>query len=563
MSAYTFALLVDGLAVGTYFALILIVGLWPSRKQNTMDEFAMGGRNMPWWAVMASILAAEISAATFIGAPQEGFLHHNFTYVQLAIGTVLARVVVAYLFIKPFYDYNVFSIYEFLEIRFGIYTKNAASALFLVTRVLASGSRLYVAAVIVVVLWEYFAANQSLTLGGRLWLYTAGIIFIAAITTVYTAIGGIKAVVWTDVIQATMMYGGLFAATWFLLHHIGGWGSVTAAFTRPGNLAFFDYGISTDRSAWQNFTYILQTPYTLWAGIIGGTFMTMATHGTDQDMVQRMLTAKDHKRSQLAVVGSGLMDIPVVVGFLVIGILLAVYYQQNPRDYIMADGKPKGNVFAYFIVNELGPGLRGLLLAGIFATAMGSLSTALNALATSYSRDWYRPYFNPKASETEMVRCTAWGTVVFAGLLSAVGVLTAWIALSHPDIGVLPIIFGMTSYTYGSLLGVFLLGLICKTRGSDLGNLVGMAAGIVSVSILYGNVHNQLTALALRGTDTPFDPGKPILAFPWAVMAGTLVTLGVSALFPAPPIPPEKLRDSHAPTEPGATGGEEPARPPA
>ncbi|HSI83060.1 MAG TPA: hypothetical protein VK970_04705, partial [Candidatus Methylacidiphilales bacterium] len=252
MDPYTFALLIDGLAVGTYFALILTVGLWPSRKQSTMEEFAMGGRSMPWWAVMASILAAEVSAATFIGAPQEGFNHQNFTYVQLAIGTVLARVVVAYLFIKPFYDYNVFSIYEFLEIRFGRMTKDAASALFLVTRVIASGARLYIAAVIIVVLWEYFHGNKPLNWQEQMWLYAAGVLFIALVTTVYTAIGGIRAVVWTDVIQAAMMYGGLFAATWFLLSHIWGWQAVTTRFTGPNQLTFFDYGIKTGPTFWDS-----------------------------------------------------------------------------------------------------------------------------------------------------------------------------------------------------------------------------------------------------------------------------------------------------------------------
>jgi solute:Na+ symporter, SSS family len=546
MSDFTYALIVDGIAVGIYFALILTVGLWPSRKNNTMEEFAMGGRSMPWWAVLASILAAEVSAATFIGAPDEAFNHHNFTYVQLAIGTILARIVVAYLFIKPFYDYNVFSIYEFLEIRFGPRTKNAASALFLLTRVLASGSRLFVGAVIVVVMWEYFDGNQASTFQHQLLLFAVGVIFIAAITTVYTAIGGIRAVVWTDVIQACMMYGGIFAAAWFLMDRIGGWEAVTNRFRGPNDLIFFDTGIQGGATAWEavsnSFQYIISKPYTLWAGFIAGTFMTMSTHGTDQDMVQRMLTAKDHKRSQVAVVASGLMDIPVVVGFLMIGIMLAVFYDQFPARYVLSgsanpEDKYKGYIFAYFIVNELGPGLRGLLLAGIFATAMGSLSTALNALATSYARDWYQPYINPRATEKEMVRAVSLGTVGFAAALAVVGMITAYIKLMHPGIGVLPIIFGMTGYTYGALLGVFLLGLLTKTRGSDLGNLVGMVAGILSVCILYGNVHGQL--LAALGIWP--SPGKSLIAFPWAYVVGTMVTLGVSALFPAPAIPPGKL----------------------
>ena len=209
----------DGLSLVGYFSLILVVGLWPRREQGTMEEFAMGGRRIPWWAVTASIMAAEISAATFLGAPEEGYTNRNYTYAQLALGTILARAIVAYLFIKPYYDYKVVSIYEFLQIRFGVMTKNAASAVFLLTRILASGTRLYVAGVIVVLAVEYLghfipSAREEIL------IYVVVLAVITVLTTIYTSLGGIKAVVWTDLIQATVMFAALGYTIWALLERI-------------------------------------------------------------------------------------------------------------------------------------------------------------------------------------------------------------------------------------------------------------------------------------------------------------------------------------------------------
>src|SRR5271154_4662720 len=206
----------DALAIGAYFTLVIGVGLASSRRRgDNMREFSVGSRQLPWWAVLASIVAAELSAATFLGAPAEGYHGRNFLYAQLAIGTVIARIIVAYLFIRPFYDNNVVSIYEFLQIRFGVATRNAASAVFLVTRVLASGTRLYVAAVIVVVGYKiYHQAPASDT--EQIWIYATGVIIVTALTTLYTAAGGIRAVVWTDLIQATVMGGSMLYALYAL-----------------------------------------------------------------------------------------------------------------------------------------------------------------------------------------------------------------------------------------------------------------------------------------------------------------------------------------------------------
>lgn len=513
----------DALAIGGYFAVILTIGLWP-RKQGTLADFSLGGREMPWWAVTASILAAEISAATFLGGPEEGFSKRNFTYAQLAIGTVLARAIVAYIFIKPYYEYGVVSIYDFLRIRFGNTTKNAASVIFLLTRVLASGTRLYVAGVIVVIGIEYITGIKP-DAATEVAIYIGVLSALAFMTTIYTAIGGIKAVVWTDFIQATLMFSALGYAAWSLLGSIpGGWSGAQSYLHAPGDLAFWNFGTS-EGSIWKQIRYVLEEPYTIWSALIGSTFITMATHGTDQDMVQRMLTAKDYHRSRLAVICSGLIDIPVVLVVLTVGILLYVFYQTHSDPNL-----PGKNIFAYWIVHQVPPGFRGLMVAGVLSTAMGSLSTALNALATSFVKDWWMPYFGNKAADDRShVRAVRWSTVGFSALLVLVGAMTARAVVIYPDARIIPIVLGIFGYTYGSLLGIFLVGLITKTRGNDCGNLVAMAGGFIVVAILSGLPNDLWFAVTERALSRP--DWMPVIAFPWRVFFGAITTMAIALCF--------------------------------
>src|SRR5436309_8918138 len=219
-------LAIDSLVLFAYFTIIIFIGLRMGRKEDNLEDFALGGRRIPWWAVLASIVAAETSAATFFGTPGEGFALRNYTYVQLAIGTIIARILVSYIFIKPYYDYKVYSIYEYLTARFGTPTKNAASAVFLVTRVLASGARLYVAAIALVLAYEMIRGVQP---GQRetLLIYIGSTIVIVILTAIYTTLGGIKAVIWTDFIQASIMMGSALVAVGLLYSAIpGGWQEV-------------------------------------------------------------------------------------------------------------------------------------------------------------------------------------------------------------------------------------------------------------------------------------------------------------------------------------------------
>lgn len=518
-------LLTDGLVVFAYFAIIISIGLYKGRGSTSIESFAVGDRNIPWWAVLASILAAEISAATFLGAPGEGYAQRNFTYAQLAIGTILARVFIAYVFIKPYYDFRVVSIYEYLLIRFGRRSKDAASAIFLLTRALASGTRLYVAAIVLVLAYE-LATGHELKPLEQVPVYIAALVVITGLTALYTALGGIKAVVWTDVIQVVIMFGALGFAIWSLLSAIpGGMAGVHEAMNQPGDWKFFASGVEPEESFWGNVRGILESEYTIWAALIGSTFTTLATHGTDQDMVQRMLTAKNHHRSRLSLILSGIADLPLVMCFLFVGILLWSYYQKPGMDA----------PFAHYIVYEMPPGIRGLLVAGLFATAMGSLSTALNALATSFVEDWYRPYLNRNASPEHVVRAARRTTVVFSILLIVIGALTAYAKIVL-QARIIPIVLGIFGYTYGSLLGIFLVGLLTRGRGSERGNLIAMACGFLVVAVLSG-LHNDIWALL--HPDVPhailWKPAwLPTIEFPWRIAFGTVVTFAVAVCFRTP-----------------------------
>ncbi len=522
-------LYVDIGIITLYFIVVIGVGLYKGGAAS-MEGFAIGDRQIPWWAVLASILAAEISAATFLGAPGEGYALHNFSYAQLSVGTVLGRIVISFLFIKAYYDFQVVSIYEFLDIRFGTRSKNAASAIFLLTRVLASGTRLYVAAVILVLGYE-LATQQKPSPGEELAIYVGALALITVLTAIYTTAGGIKAVVWTDVIQASVMLGSIVFSIGYLLHEIpGGWSGAMAKLSGPNDLIFFNFEKIPSGSLWEGIKHLFEAEYTIWCALFGATFLTMATHGTDQDMVQRMLTAQNHQRSRLALVLSGLADLPIVLGFLSIGILLYVFYQYHP-DPNLPPQNPR--VFAYFILRELPMGIRGLLVAGLFATAMGSLSTAINALATSFTRDFYLPYINPAADDPQVVRAARRATVGFSLLLIIVGSITAAIVIAEPKSRVIPIVLGVFGYTYGSLLGVFLVGMCTRTRGSDTGNMVGMVCGFAVVLVLSGLLDDVL--LLTIGRPGPWKGILPVIDFMWRIFFGAVTTFVVAAAWPTPP----------------------------
>ena len=527
-----FNLGVDGAVIIIYFVGIVGIGLYAARRNTSLKDFALGGHSIPWWAVLASIIAAETSAVTFLGAPAEGFKTRSFSYAQLAIGTILARIIIAWLFIAPYYRYKVESIYQFLTLRFGECTKNMASGIFLVTRVLGIGVRLYLGGVIIVVVYRYLFPGSEVTI----WTYFWGIVFVTLITTLYTAAGGIKAVVWTDLIQACLMMGAILFSIAAVLHDIPGGLTTVQEHLAGQNLSMFQTGWDATKPFGEALAGMLQTEYTIFAAIIGITFFTMATHGTDQDMVQRMLTAENTAKSRLSLILSGFADIPIVLAFLTVGLLLWVRYQVQPDASLPAEDN---EIFAHYIVNEMPVGIRGLIIAGVFATMMGSTSAALNALATSFIKDFYQPYIRPLGTDRQAVSAARWATSVFGILMIFVATVAAYTVL-HTNITIIPLALGILGYSYGSLLGVFLLGVLTQSRGNDRTNVLAMIIGILAVLVLC-----KISIPLWEITDSSGVTVKhefrfglllpawwPAIAWPYFVFIGSTVTFALGILFP-------------------------------
>ena len=543
-------LFIDGAIILLYFAVISAIGLYMGRREKSLKDFALGGRQIPWWAVMASIIAAETSAATFLGAPGEGFEKRSLAYVQLTLGVIIGRYVVGTVFLKPYYDYKVYTVYDYLAIRFGPRTKRFVSALFLVMRTLASGTRLFIPSLVMVLAWKLFTnggqpvpfSQQAVTSVGP---YLVAIFVLTLFTVIYTAKGGIKAVIWTDVVQACLMFGTAIIAILILLSQIGGLPAlvkaVPAMTTHEG---YFVTGFEPDLVAqWQTanhhtgpmgfFDYvnlIFTGDYTIFSALFGATMLNMAMFGTDQDMVQRMLTAETHQKAKRSLLTAAFMDIPIASIFTFIGILLFVYYQQDPTF------KPAANsdIFGSYILNVLPTGIRGLVLAGVFATAMGSLSAALNALATSATNDWYVPYLQKRSgyNEEKALNAARFFTGVFAVLMVLIAGVFAYMKVKNPDIRIIPVVLGIASYIVGPMLGVFLLGMLTKNRGSDKGNIIAIAVGLLTTGYL-GDLH--IKVLDPLGIHIEHPAWLPTISFTWFALIGALTVVLVGVWFTTPP----------------------------
>ena len=543
-------LLIDGAIVCAYFAMITGIGLYLGRRDRSLSDFALAGRRVPWWAVMASIIAAETSAATFLGVPGEGYTTKSFAYVQIIVGLILGRVVVGQVFLKPYYTFKVYTVYDYLGVRFGPWTKAYVSALFLFMRTLASGTRLFIPSLVMVLAYRLFVGGaqpqfgqEGVTTAGP---YLAAIIALTVVTCLYTAVGGIKAVIWTDVIQACLMFGGALVAIGTLLAHVGGLSEVIRAVPQlTTHEGYFLHGFEADRvvqwqethglaamGLWDYVKLVLASEYTLFSALVGATLGNMAAFGTDQDMVQRMLTAETHQKARRSLITAAFMDLPVAGAFVFIGILLFVYYQQDPtfRPQATAD------VFASYILNVMPVGVRGFVVAGVFATAMGSFSAALNALATSATNDWYIRWV-PGRSEAHYVRAARWFTVVFAGLMVVIAGAFAYAKVTSPDVRIIPVVLGIAGFILGPMLGVFLIGMFTTRRGSDRGNMLAISAGLAA-TVVVGKLHLTIlneTAAWLGVARTFQQPAWiPEVAFTWWAMVGALVVLAVGVLFRTP-----------------------------
>ena len=543
------SLLVDAGIVLIYFVGITTLGLYMGRREKTLSDFALGGRRVPWWAVMASIIAAETSAATFLGVPGEGYTNKSFAYVQLVFGLILGRIVVGHVFLKPYYAYKVYTVYDYLGVRFGPSTKAYVSALFLFMRTLASGTRLFIPSLVMVLAYRLFVSGRQVHFGesvNAVGPYLTAIVLLTIVTCLYTAIGGIKAVIWTDVIQAGLMFGGALIAIATLLTHVGGLSEVVRLVPQlTSHEGYFLHGFEAAAvSAWKAshqlttmgvFDFvklILASDYTLFSALIGATVGNMAAFGTDQDMVQRMLTAETHHKARRSLITAAFMDLPIAAAFVFIGILLFVYYQQDPTYKPAATA----DVFASYILNVMPVGIRGLVLAGIFATAMGSFSAALNALATGATNDWYIRWVRNKP-EAHYVKAARWFTVLFAALMVVIAGAFAHAKVTQPDLRIIPIVLGIAGFILGPMLGVFLVGMLTRRRGSDAGNMLAVTAGLLA-TIIVGKLHLVILngAASMLGMERSFQQPAwiPDVSFTWWGLVGALVVFGVSVLFRTP-----------------------------
>jgi len=544
-------LVVDGVIILLYFVVITAIGLYMGRREDSLIDFALGGRRVPWWAVMASIIAAETSAATFLGAPGEGYTKKSFAYVQLVLGLIIGRVIVGHVFLKPYFTYKVYTVYDYLGIRFGPWTKGYVSALFLFMRTLASGTRLFIPSLVMVLAYRMFMAGGQVQHFDQeavtsVWPYVVAIVLLTVVTCLYTAIGGIKAVIWTDVIQACLMFGGALVAIGTLLYHVGGLSEVVRAVPQlTTHEGYFLHGFEasvvaqwqasqhlTVMTVWDYVKLILASDYTLFSALIGATLGNMAAFGTDQDMVQRMLTAETHKKARRSLITAAFMDLPIASAFVFIGILLFVYYQQDPtyRPAATAD------VFGSYILNVMPVGIRGLVLAGIFATAMGSFSAALNALATGATNDWYLRWVRGR-SEAHYVTAARWFTVLFAVLMVVIAGAFAYAKVTHPDLRIIPVVLGIAGFILGPMLGVFLIGMFTERRGSDAGNLIAISAGLLA-TVTVGKLDVMIvnSVAPLFGFEGTFEHPAviPEVSFTWWAMIGALVVFCVGVLFRTP-----------------------------
>ncbi len=473
---------VDYIVIVIYLLGVAGVGIWIAGRQTSTSDYFLGSRDIPWWAVLFSVVATETSTLTFISIPAVAY-GGNLTFLQITLGYIVGRILVSIFFLPKYYEGNLSTAYQFLANRFGASMRNAASSTFMVTRLLADGVRLFATAIPLAVI---------LRLGGAFagWsdieVYLLSIAVISIITLLYTLIGGIKAVVWMDVIQMAVYIGGAIVAGGIMLSGIsGGFSGAMNMAADANKLQVLDFGFD------MAFAAFIAQPYTFFTALIGGAVFSVASHGTDQLIVQRLLTTRNLKDSQKALVWSGVV-VAIQFGlFLVIGLLLYAFYNMQSAD--MLGLATTDEIFAKFIVEELPVGLSGLIVASLFAAAMSSLSSSLNSLASSTTLDIYKPYFGANNTKAQDLKVSRIITIIWAAILTCSAFFFAYLQLQEGERpAVVELGLGIASYTYGGLLGAFLLGRLFQkpdTKDALFGFFLGLLALLFMVE---GPVQNIL-----------------------------------------------------------------------
>jgi len=511
---------IDLVIIFGYLIGITIFGIWFSKKQETTRDYFLGDRTVPWWAIAASIVATETSTITFISVPGIAFARGgNFQFLQLVFGYMLGRIVISLLFIPSYFRGELMTVYQLLERRFGNRIKMLAASLFVVMRNIADGIRLLLTAFVLAAVYTSFqpqSNQQAIVIGS--------IVLLGLVMIIFTYFGGMEAVIWVEVVQLGIYLAGATAAAIVLVNAInGGWGQALALGEQYQKFNFIDFGIRptnymfslpfTTSALHFSLPIDLTKTYTLWAGILGGCFLTMSTHGTDQYLVQRYLCTDKPRRAAAALLSSGGVVLGQFIGFLFIGVLLFAFYAPytDPGYGALANGTatlPVGGVFQAvggdrvfpdFITKYMPSGLSGLVVAAIFAAA---LSSSLNSIAATAVNDLYKP-FRPRRDDKHYLRVSHWLTLLW-------GVVQIGVALvaMRQNRSALDQALSVASLINGPVLGVFLVGTFLR-RVSEPPALIGM---ITSLTVM----------LYIRF----FTP----IAWTWYVLIGSLITFLVAWL---------------------------------
>src|SRR5687767_13104295 len=479
-----------------YLAGTTALGLWLGRDQKSAKDYFVAGKEIPWWAILFSVVATETSALTFISIPGLAYAT-NLGFLQIATGYLLGRIVIAYTLLPRYYQGELVTAYALLERRFGLGTRRFASTIFMFTRAFGDSVRVFATAIPIALIIGPSVPQQYVT--------PVSILILGLLTLIYTYHGGMRAVVWTDVVQTLVYIGGGVAAIVLLGQGVeGGWSSIMNTAQEAGKLRVIDTYMGFDRAQ------------TLFAGLLGGAFLSMASHGADQLIVQRLLASASLADARKALIGSGVAVIAQFTLFLFIGLGLWAFYEA--RTFARPD-----EIFPTFIVEVMPPGLTGLVIAAILAAAMSTVSGSLNSLAAATTHDIYLPLTGRRAEEPGVLRVSklftlGWAVVLIGG---------AMLYPADPQRPVVVVALAIASFTYGGLLGAFFLGMLWKRarqRDAILGMSVGI--GVMALVVFAPQLASTLTFLRPLASCGPKGTAACI-AFPWFVLIGTTVTMTV------------------------------------
>ena len=499
----------DWLVIAAYLLGIIGLGIWFGKDQHTTRDYFLGGKNIPWWGIGFSIVAAETSALTIIGVPAMAY-GGDIAFIQIIIGYVLARIILAVVMVPHYLKGEIYSPYQLLETSFGPAARRTAGGCFLVSETLAAGVRVYVASIPV----KLMLGDKILSLGTGDPILGAILLFVL-LSLLYTYIGGVKAVIWTDAVQfGLFLAGGLFTLYYVPTLIDGGWSAAFSKAAAGGKLHWFNSGFS------------LAMPFNIWMGVIGGTVVVLSSHGAEQLIVQRVLACGTVADGRKALVLSAVLIFPLFLIFLLCGALLWVFYQTHTLQIPLPETRPgiKANdfIFPIFMMTEVPHVLRGCLIVAILSAAMSSVSSALTSLASVSTMDFVKGLTKGEKSEEYFLKFSKYSTVFWAVVL----ILVAY--LSREVVYVLNAAFTLRGLTSGALLGGLVMVLIWK-KGSPWPLILGMAASLVTMIFVS---QFEWTAL-VNGKEA-----KLKVAWPWFTLIGTTVTLGVAwvarALLPTP-----------------------------